>query len=163
MGRAAFLVGIAGVGIACSAETASDEVPTEESNEALSAGSCDRASFAKCVNNKGGGACAKFCSGACRTEVEACARSGGGQGCVNKCTGSGSTCQPREEWTVVNTWECGFPYGWGGQNAAFPGKSKGTCTRQCDGTMNNCFTWKERNGRAQCTSGVPLDANQNPW
>jgi len=161
--RAAVLLGVAASALACSADASDEDPSTGESSEALSSGSCDRASFAKCVNNRGGGACSKFCSGACRSEVEVCARAGGGQGCVNKCMGSVAACSPREEMMTIATWECGFPFGWGGNNSALPGRANATCTRQCDGSINNCGVWRDGRSRAQCTQGVPLDSNQSPW
>ena len=128
---------------------------------ARAAGACS-ANFAPCVRNGGGGACAtRWCTGACVREVASCVRNGGGAACANRCTGL--ACTPKEVWTEIWTWECGFPYGWGGQNAATPGKATATCTQQCNGTVNNCSVWHHSNGRAQCTAGVPLDAAQNPW
>ena len=134
--RAAVLVGVGASALACSADASDEDPSTGESSSAISSGSCDRASFAKCVNNRGGGACAKFCSGECQSEVEVCARAGGGQGCVNKCFGSVTACYPREEFATIATWECGFPYGWGDQNYALPGRANATCTRQCNGALD---------------------------
>jgi hypothetical protein len=118
--------------------------------------------FAACVGGGGGGACAtQWCTGACVDEVARCVRGGGGAACASRCAGVG--CAPQEVWTEVWTWECGFPYGWGGQNAATPGKARATCTQQCDGSLTGCSIWHQWNGRAICTWGVPLDVNQNPW
>ncbi len=128
---------------------------------ASASGGCS-ANFAPCVTGGGGAACAtRWCTGACVSEVASCIRGSGGAACSNRCTGP--TCTPKELWTEIWTWECGFSYGWGNQNAGAPGKAHATCTQQCNGAVNNCSIWHYNNGRAQCTLGVPLDSAQNPW
>jgi len=161
--RVTFLCAVTASALACSADASDDGTPTGESNDRLSAGSCDRAAFADCVNNDGGGGCAKYCSGPCKADVEICARSGGRHGCVNNCTGAETACSPREEIMSVATWECGVAFGWGGHTSALPGRAMATCMRQCNGNIDNCQVWHYKTGRAQCTQGGPLDVNQNPW
>lgn len=151
---------------ACTADAADADDEDVASDAQELTGSCG-ASFASCVRSNGGGACAaRHCSGACVSEVARCVRGGGGAGCAARCSGSGGssgspTCRSRHEWTDVSTSECGFvapPF-----EGAIPGRARATCWYDCNGVRTRCDVWHHGNGRAQCTSGIPLDLAGNPW
>ena len=66
---------------ACSSSPASQE----EGVSTAAFSSCDTGSFDRCIDGGGGGGCAKYCPGSCRSAVESCARGGGGKGCADRC------------------------------------------------------------------------------
>jgi hypothetical protein len=153
-----FVTLLSAVGCATDVQDSNVEEPVGTGADELS-GACLQPAFDKCVDARGGGGCVKYCTGACRPEVERCARGGGGKGCAKRC---GTGCAVNSTWTEIDTWLCGTPYGFGGQNAAFPGRVRATCDVDCRGAKTNCQPWWTTSGRPDCTIGVWLDDNQNP-
>lgn len=161
--------------LGCSAEAVDPNEDVAESSENL-IGFCSATAFDKCVDEGGGGGCAKHCTGAgsptanekCQKAVAACVQGGGGKPCKNRCATAepSSVCYEQEEWSVIATKKCGIvipiPPRW----KVLPGKVRATCKyRVCQGEerkLLSCSEWGV--GRnIQCTEGVPIDAAGNPY